>query len=45
MKITNFLKKKLGKSLHILSGISATMILLSTAHLSAQSTTEMIKSD
>ncbi len=45
MKITNYLKTKLGKSLHILSGLSASMILLSAANVSAQSTSEMIKSD
>jgi hypothetical protein len=45
MKITNYLKTKLGKSLHILSGLSASMILLSTVNVSAQSTSEMIKSD
>ncbi len=45
MKLTNYLKTKLGKSLHLLSGISASMILLATTQSNAQSTSEIIKSN
>jgi hypothetical protein len=45
MKLTNYLKTKLGKSLHLLTGISASMMLLSSAQVSAQSTSGFIKSD
>ena len=45
MKLTNYLKTKLGKGLHLLSGISASMILLATIQSNAQSTSTIIKSD
>jgi len=45
MKLTNYLKTKLGKGLHLLSGISASMILLAATQSNAQSTSTIIKSD
>lgn len=45
MKLTNYLKTKLGRSLHLLTGLSSSMILLSTAQLSAQSSLDIIKSE
>jgi len=45
MKLTNYLKRKLGKSLPLWSGIGASMILLSAAQTNAQSASGIIKSD
>lgn len=43
MKITNYLKAKLGKSLHLLSGLSTSLLMLSATQSSAQNASDIIK--
>ena len=43
MKISNYLKQKFGQGLHLLSGISASVILLTATSSGAQTTSEIIK--
>jgi hypothetical protein len=43
MKITNYLKTKLGKSLNLIAGVGASIILLSTAQSNGQSAYSIIK--
>jgi len=45
MKISKYIKDKFGKGLHLLSGLSASMLMLSTTQINAQGSSAIIKSN